>query len=55
MREALGVAVFFGMLGVTFFGLVFTPTFYVVFRAVSDRIPKPPRILKGAPAPEPAE
>jgi hypothetical protein len=28
-----------------------------VFRAVSDRIPKPPRILKGAPAPapEPAE
>jgi len=57
MRQALGVAVFFGMLGVTFFGLVFTPTFYVVFRAVSDRIPKPPRILKGAPAraPEPAE
>jgi HAE1 family hydrophobic/amphiphilic exporter-1 len=55
MRQALGVAVFFGMLGVTFFGLVFTPTFYVVFRAVSDRIPKPPRILKTAPAPEPAE
>jgi len=55
MRQALGVAVFFGMLGVTFFGLVFTPTFYVVFRAVSDRIPKPPRILKVAPAPEPAE
>jgi hydrophobe/amphiphile efflux-1 (HAE1) family protein len=55
MRQALGVAVFFGMLGVTFFGLVFTPTFYVVFRAVSDRIPKPPRILKAAPAPEPAE
>jgi hypothetical protein len=27
----------------------------VVFRAVSDRIPKPPRILKGAPAAEPAE
>ena len=55
MRQALGVAVFFGMLGVTFFGLVFTPTFYVVFRAVSDRIPKPPRILKGATASEPAE
>jgi HAE1 family hydrophobic/amphiphilic exporter-1 len=59
MRQALGVAVFFGMLGVTFFGLVFTPTFYVVFRAVADRLPKPPRILKPATPqaapPEPAE
>ena len=56
MRQALGVAVFFGMIGVTFFGLVFTPTFYVVFRAVADRLPKPPRILKAAePRPEPAE
>jgi AcrB/AcrD/AcrF family len=27
MRQALGTAVFFGMLGVTFFGLVFTPIF----------------------------
>ena len=34
MRQALGVAVFFGMIGVTFFGLVFTPAFYVVFRAL---------------------
>jgi HAE1 family hydrophobic/amphiphilic exporter-1 len=48
MRQALGVAVFFGMIGVTFFGLVFTPTFYVVFRAVADRLPKPPRIFKAA-------
>ncbi|HZZ89830.1 MAG TPA: efflux RND transporter permease subunit, partial [Caulobacteraceae bacterium] len=55
MREALGIAVFFGMLGVTFFGLVFTPTFYVVFRAVSDRLPKPPMVFKSATAPEPAE
>ncbi|UUO06727.1 multidrug efflux RND transporter permease subunit [Blastopirellula sp. J2-11] len=30
MRYALGVAVFSGMLGVTFFGLVFTPVFYYV-------------------------
>jgi multidrug efflux pump subunit AcrB len=30
MRRALGVAVFSGMLGVTFFGLVFTPIFYVL-------------------------
>ncbi|MGI9500186.1 MAG: efflux RND transporter permease subunit, partial [Geminicoccaceae bacterium] len=32
MRQALGTAVFFGMLGVTFFGLLFTPVFYVVCR-----------------------
>jgi len=56
MRQALGVAVFFGMIGVTFFGLVFTPTFYVVFRAIADRLPKPPKFSKAAePRPEPAE
>lgn len=32
MRQALGTAVFFGMLGVTFFGLIFTPVFYVMVR-----------------------
>ncbi len=32
MRQALGTAVFFGMLGVTVFGLLFTPVFYVVCR-----------------------
>ena len=32
LRQALGTAVFFGMLGVTAFGLLFTPTFYVVCR-----------------------
>ncbi|MFT6670931.1 MAG: hydrophobe/amphiphile efflux-1 (HAE1) family protein [Afipia broomeae] len=32
MRQAVGVAVFFGMLGVTFFGLVFTPIFYILVR-----------------------
>ena len=37
MRQALGTAVFFGMIGVTFFGLVFTPVFYVVCRALGDR------------------
>ena len=30
IRQALGVAVFWGMLGVTAFGLVFTPMFYVL-------------------------
>lgn len=32
MRRAMGTAVFSGMLGVTFFGLVLTPVFYVVLR-----------------------
>ncbi|EKS41700.1 efflux RND transporter permease subunit [Afipia broomeae] len=32
MRQAVGVAVFFGMLGVTLFGLVFTPIFYILVR-----------------------
>jgi multidrug efflux pump subunit AcrB len=37
MRQAVGVAVFFGMLGVTLFGLVFTPIFYVIVRNLADR------------------
>ena len=32
MRQSLGTAVFAGMLGVTMFGLLFTPTFYVLSR-----------------------
>jgi multidrug efflux pump len=35
MRHAMGVAVFFGMLGVTVFGLAMTPVFYVALRALS--------------------
>ena len=57
MRRALGVAVFFGMIGVTTFGLLFTPSFYVISRTfgdwVSSKMPrrkaKPPKHL---PAPE---
>jgi multidrug efflux pump len=37
MRRALGVAVFSGMLGVTFFGLFFTPVFYATIRWIGDR------------------
>jgi multidrug efflux pump subunit AcrB len=37
MRQAVGVAVFFGMLGVTLFGLIFTPIFYVIVRNLADR------------------
>jgi len=36
MRQSLGTAVFFGMLGVTFFGLMFTPVFYVVSTGLSE-------------------
>src|SRR5690606_1400530 len=33
MRHAMGIAVFFGMLGVTLFGLFLTPVFYVLLRS----------------------
>jgi multidrug efflux pump len=35
MRHAIGIAVFFGMLGVTLFGLLLTPIFYVVLRKLA--------------------
>ena len=37
MRQSLGTAVFFGMIGVTMFGLLFTPTFYSVVRLIGTR------------------
>ncbi|MBL8671616.1 MAG: efflux RND transporter permease subunit, partial [Alphaproteobacteria bacterium] len=37
MRQAVGTAVFAGMIGVTVFGLVLTPVFYVVIRALFRR------------------
>ena len=46
MRQALGTAVFFGMLGVTFFGLLLTPVFYVVIMWFKER-----RSKASAPAP----
>ena len=45
MRQALGTAVMFGMLGVTFFGLFLTPVFYVTLRWLVLKLrrnPKPP-------------
>jgi multidrug efflux pump len=39
MRHAMGVAVFFGMLGVTFFGLVMTPVFYIALRTLGGNRP----------------
>jgi hypothetical protein len=35
----MGVAVFFGMLGVTFFGLFLTPVFYVLLRSLAGMKP----------------
>jgi hydrophobe/amphiphile efflux-1 (HAE1) family protein len=37
LRQTLGTAVFFGMVGVTVFGLLFTPAFYVVSRWIAVR------------------
>ncbi|WP_394203654.1 efflux RND transporter permease subunit [Marinagarivorans algicola] len=37
MRSVMGIAVFSGMLGVTFFGLFFTPVFYVLMRKIEGR------------------
>ena len=56
LRQALGTAVFFGMIGVTGFGLIFTPTFYVVSRALGDRLGRHrPRPSAFDPAQQPAE
>ncbi len=45
MRHAIGIAVFSGMLGVTFFGLFLTPVFYVLLRAAVKR-----RVRRDVPA-----
>jgi hydrophobe/amphiphile efflux-1 (HAE1) family protein len=54
LRQALGTAVFSGMIGVTAFGLIFTPAFYVVCRWIAEKT----RRRKAEPAtapPSPAE
>jgi hypothetical protein len=38
------VAVFYGMIGVTLFGLVFTPVFYVLCRRIAGRFARVPQI-----------
>ncbi|MCP5146359.1 MAG: efflux RND transporter permease subunit [Gammaproteobacteria bacterium] len=42
LRQSLGVAVFYGMLGVTFFGLVFTPAFYIFCRKLAELFTRRP-------------
>src|SRR3989442_7398221 len=51
LRQTLGTAVFSGMIGVTAFGLIFTPAFYVVARWFADF----GRRKTAAPSPHPAE
>lgn len=56
MRQSLGTAVFSGMVGVTLFGLIFTPVFYVLIRALTAR-GRPNTSQSGSeagPAPPPA-
>ena len=57
MRQAMGTAVAFGMVGVTLFGLVFTPVFYVVCRGLDRFMPKAMQhgTLHAHGHPEPAE
>jgi hypothetical protein len=38
MRQSLGTTVFFGMLGVTIFGLLFTPAFYALVRKRKSKV-----------------
>jgi multidrug efflux pump len=47
MRAALGVAVFSGMLGVTIFGIFFTPVFYLVVRWLAGQSKAAPRPVAG--------
>src|SRR5262249_40864373 len=47
LRQTLGTAVFSGMIGVTVFGLIFTPVFYVISRWIAQRVS-----ARGRPAPE---
>jgi len=46
LRQTLGTTVFSGMIGVTVFGLIFTPVFYVVSRWIALRLSK--RRMQGA-------
>ncbi|HTT09230.1 MAG TPA: multidrug efflux RND transporter permease subunit [Gammaproteobacteria bacterium] len=52
MREALGTPVFFGMLGVTFFGLMLTPVFYSVIRWFVESREATRRVRDTTPVPE---
>ncbi|HKB03631.1 MAG TPA: multidrug efflux RND transporter permease subunit [Gemmataceae bacterium] len=52
MRKALGTTVFSGMLGVTVFGIFFTPVFYTVLERLRERQPLRSSVNSAGPAPE---
>ncbi len=49
IRHAMGIAVFAGMLGVTIFGLFFTPVFYVSIAWVVERLSRRRQVFSGPP------
>jgi multidrug efflux pump subunit AcrB len=51
LRQALGTAVFAGMIGVTVFGLIFTPVFYVICRWLGQLFTRRRPAAEGATAP----
>ncbi len=53
MRQVLGTAVFSGMIGVTIFGLLLTPVFYVVVRRLTEGKTPPPAASDKAEPPSP--
>jgi multidrug efflux pump len=55
VRHAMGVAVFAGMLGVTVFGLILTPVFYVVVEGLAARLAPRPAAAIEPQAPATAE
>lgn len=48
MRRTLGTAVFAGMIGVTIFGLILTPVFYLVIRKLTGS--KKKKVVEAEPA-----
>jgi Cu/Ag efflux pump CusA len=53
LRQTLGTAVFAGMIGVTVFGLIFTPAFYVICRWIATKSSR--RQAPATPEQQPAE
>jgi multidrug efflux pump len=53
MRQAMGISVFFGMIGVTLFGLFLTPVFYVIARSLGHGKPLRTASRHEAPVPVP--
>lgn len=51
LRQALGTPVFYGMIGVTVFGLIFTPVFYVLCRRFGGKVQRGHATADPTPAP----